>query len=59
MGMRKTLLLMVTMLVALLVGSGVAWALNKVGTNGPDTLKGTKKGDNLIGRGGNDVLFGG
>jgi len=35
----------------------VAWAVTKIGTNGPDTLRGTNKADNLIGKGGNDVLF--
>ena len=44
--------------VALLLTSGVAWAVNKVGTNGLDTLRGTNKGDNLIGKGGDDNLFG-
>ena len=29
----------------------------KIGTDGPDTLRGTNKADNLIGKGGNDVLF--
>ena len=50
--------LAVTCAVTLVVASGVALALNKLGTNGPDTLKGTNKSDNLLGRGGNDDLFG-
>src|SRR3712207_9155809 len=38
--------------------SGVALAVNKVGTNGPDTLRGTNGDDNLLGKGGsNDELF--
>jgi Ca2+-binding RTX toxin-like protein len=55
--MRRTLLLLTTMVVALLLASGVALAVNKVGTNGPDTLRGTNGDDNLIGKGGNDRLF--
>jgi Ca2+-binding RTX toxin-like protein len=49
--------LLTTMVVALLLASGVALAVNKVGTNGPDTLRGTNGDDNLIGKGGNDRLF--
>jgi hypothetical protein len=55
--MRRTLLLLSTMMLALLLASGVAWAVNMVGTNGPDTLRGTNGDDNLIGNGGNDRLF--
>ncbi len=42
----------------LLLASGVAWAVNKVGTEGADTLRGTNGSDNLVGLGGNDDLFG-
>jgi Ca2+-binding RTX toxin-like protein len=56
--MRRTLLLLSTMMLALLLASGVAWAVNKIGTDGPDTLRGTNGVDNLIGKGGNDRLFG-
>ena len=45
------------MAATLVVASGVALAMNKIGTNGPDTLKGTNGADNLLGKGGNDVLF--
>jgi Ca2+-binding RTX toxin-like protein len=45
------------MALALLLASGVALAVNKVGTNGPDTLRGTNKADNLLGRGANDILI--
>jgi hypothetical protein len=45
------------MALAMLLASGVAWAVNKIGTNGPDTLRGTNGNDNLIGKGGNDILF--
>jgi Ca2+-binding RTX toxin-like protein len=54
--MRRTLLLLSTMLLALLLASGVAWAVNKVGTNGPDNFTGTNGDDNLIGNGGDDEL---
>ena len=56
--MRRAILLVAMMAVSLLVASGVALAVNKIGTNGPDTLRGTNEGDNLLGRGGNDALFG-
>jgi Ca2+-binding RTX toxin-like protein len=46
------------MALALLLASGVAWAVNKVGTNGPGTLRGTNSADNLLGRGANDILLG-
>ena len=56
--MRRTILLLATMALTLLVASGVALAVNKIGTDGPDTLRGTNRDDNLLGKGGNDVLFG-
>ncbi len=56
--MRRLVLLLAAMTLALLLASGVAWAVNEVGTNGPDTFRGTDRADNLSGRGGNDVLFG-
>jgi Ca2+-binding RTX toxin-like protein len=55
--MRRTILLLATMSLTLLVASGVAWAVNKIGTDGPDTLSGTNSNDNLLGLGGNDDLF--
>ncbi len=55
--MRRTVLLLASMALTLLVASGVAWAVNKIGTDGPDTLRGTNGNDNLIGKGGNDRLF--
>jgi Ca2+-binding RTX toxin-like protein len=54
--MRRAILFVATMMVALLAASGVALAVNEIGTNGPDTLRGTNGDDNLIGKGGNDVL---
>ncbi len=56
--MRRTILLVAMMAVSLLVASGVALAVNKIGTDGPDTLRGTNGNDTLIGKGGNDNLFG-
>jgi Ca2+-binding RTX toxin-like protein len=55
--MRRTILLVATMILTLLVASGVALAINKIGTDGPDTLRGTNGDDNLIGKGGNDDLY--
>jgi RTX calcium-binding nonapeptide repeat (4 copies) len=45
------------MALTLLVASGVALAVNKIGTNGPDTLRGTNGADNLGGLGSNDKLY--
>ena len=56
--MRRLILLLTVMAATLVVASGVALAVNKVGTNGPDTLRGTNGDDNLVGLGGNDDLFG-
>jgi hypothetical protein len=55
--MKRVLVLLTVMAVTLVVASGVAWAVNIVGTNGPDTLTGTNGDDNLVGIGGDDVLF--
>jgi Ca2+-binding RTX toxin-like protein len=55
--MKRILLVLAAMALALLLASGVAWAVTKIGTDGPDTLRGTNGDDNLIGKGGNDRLF--
>jgi Ca2+-binding RTX toxin-like protein len=55
--MRRVVLVLAPMALALLLASGVAWAVNKIGTDGPDTLRGTNGNDSLLGRGGNDRLF--
>ena len=55
--MRRTIVLLATVALTLLVASGVALALTRIGTDGPDTLRGTKGNDNLIGKGGNDKLL--
>jgi peptide deformylase len=49
--MRRTIVLLATMVLTLLVASGVALAAVKVGTNGPDFLIGTKGSDVLSSRG--------
>jgi len=56
--MRRTILMVATMALTLLVASGLALAVNKVGTQGRDFLKGTDKADNLIGNGETDLIFG-
>lgn len=56
--MRRTILLMATIALTLLVASGMALAVTKIGTEGPDTLRGTNGADNLLGQGGNDRIFG-
>jgi Ca2+-binding RTX toxin-like protein len=55
--MRRTIVLLATMALTLLVASGVALAVTLIGTNGPDTLWGTNKADNLSGKGDNDILY--
>jgi serralysin len=55
--MRRVAFVLAAMALALLLASGVAWAVNEVGTNGPDTLRGTNGADNLSGGGGNDRIF--
>jgi Ca2+-binding RTX toxin-like protein len=54
--MRRTILLLATMALTLLVASGVALAVTKIGGPGPDHLRGTNGDDILIGKGGNDIL---
>jgi len=56
--MRRTIVLLSTMALTLLVASGVALAVTRIGTDGPDTLRGTKGDDNLLGQGGNDTFVG-
>ena len=56
--MRRLVLLLAAMSLALVMASGVALAANKVGTIGTDLVVGTDGDDNLAGRGGNDFLEG-
>ena len=48
--MRRTILLLATMALTLLVASGVALAVNKIGTNGPDTLRGDQRSRQPLGQ---------
>jgi Ca2+-binding RTX toxin-like protein len=66
--MRRISLLLVTMAVMLILGSGVALAGYFVGTRGSDNLRGTNNademyglrgGDNIRGHGGGDYIEGG
>jgi Ca2+-binding RTX toxin-like protein len=64
--MRRTLLLLTTMALALLMASSVALALNRIsctggscyGTSGDDSMSGTAGSDNMVGYEGNDTLNG-
>ena len=56
--MRRTLLLSSTMALTLLVASGVARAVTRIGTDGPDAWGGTNGDDNLVGKGASDILIG-
>jgi Ca2+-binding RTX toxin-like protein len=56
--MRRVVLVLAGMALALVLESGVALAVNEVGTDGPDTLRGTNGADNLLGEVGDDDLFG-
>ena len=56
--MRRTILLVATMALTLLVASGVALAVTKIGTDGSDFIVGTKGSDVLSGRGGSDWING-
>jgi Ca2+-binding RTX toxin-like protein len=63
--MRRTLMLLATIALTLLVASGVALAVTKIGGPDPDTLRGTNGADNLLGNGavnggpGDDNILGG
>ncbi len=56
--MRRLVLLLTAMALTLLVASGVALAVTKIGTDDPDFLTGTKGSDVLSGRGGSDGIEG-
>jgi hypothetical protein len=55
--MRRVILLLTVMAATLVLASGVALAVTKIGGPGPNTLRGTNGADHLLGNGGNDVLF--
>jgi Ca2+-binding RTX toxin-like protein len=56
--MRRTILLLATMALTLLVASGVALSVTKIGTDSPDVLWGTRGADQLLGKGGSDEIIG-
>jgi len=56
--MRRTILLLATIALTVLVAGGVALAVNKIGTQGRDFLKGTDGADHLVGKGDSDRIFG-
>jgi hypothetical protein len=56
--MRRTIVLVATMALTLMVASGVALAVTRIGTDGSDTLKGTRGSDQLLGKGGSDRING-
>jgi hypothetical protein len=55
--MRRAIVLLVVMATALALASGLALAVNKIGTQGRDFLKGTGGADTLVGRVDNDRIF--
>ena len=56
--MRGTILLIATMALTLLVASGVALAVTRVGGPANEVLRGTDGPDELLGNGGNDTRHG-
>jgi Ca2+-binding RTX toxin-like protein len=56
--MRPAALVLATMTFVLLLASGVALAVTKIGGPGPDVLKGTDNRDRLEGGGGPDLILG-
>ena len=56
--MRRTVLLVSLMTLVMLLTSGVALAKFISGTDGDDTLRGTKYADNIFANAGNDVVNG-
>ena len=56
--MIRTILLLATIALTVVVAGGVALAVNKVGTQGRDFLKGTDGADHLVGKGDSDRIFG-
>ena len=56
--MRRSIILLMVMAIALVLGSGVALAAVKFGTEGRDRIVGTNAKDVLYGKGGNDRLAG-
>ena len=55
---RRTVLLLTTMSVALMLSAGMALAAAFSGSQGNDTLRGTPQADQIYGLSGNDTLYG-
>src|SRR5829696_5882755 len=56
-GMQRVALVLAVMAVTLVVASGVALAVNRVGTPRDDTIRGTNGPDQIDGRAGDDDIF--
>lgn len=56
--MKRMTMLVAVVALMMVLSAGVALAVTKIGTNGPDKLVGTAQSDTLRGLGGNDVLIG-
>ncbi len=56
--MRRAMLLLVVTAATLVVASGVAFAVTKIGGPGDNTLYGTNNPDKLDGRAGDDTIYG-
>jgi Ca2+-binding RTX toxin-like protein len=56
--MRRVALVLAAMALVLVLASGVAWAVNKVGTPRDDSIRGTTASDQISGRAGDDNIFG-
>jgi hypothetical protein len=56
--MRKSALLLASVLTVLALSSGVALAEIKIGTDNPETIVGTNSADHITGKGGDDSLRG-
>src|SRR5919107_1480274 len=56
--MRRLVFLLTVIALVLVLASGVALAVDRIGTNGPDTLRGTNGADNVLGGSGNDFVTG-
>ncbi len=56
--MRRTILLLAVTAAVLLVASGVAFAVTKIGGPGDNTLYGTDNPDKIDGRAGDDTIYG-
>jgi Ca2+-binding RTX toxin-like protein len=56
--MRRITLVLLAMAIAVVLASGVALAVTKVGTNCDDVLRGTDEPDRIKGRAGEDIILG-